>query len=318
MEKEQNHHSKDFLVNRSMIIDCELKDEAGLNDFQKLPTKDKISIPFVGINRFRTPLKFIRNNELVTHDCEVAMGVSLPVGKTGINMSRLVEIITKVSEEKTINFKSLKEILTHTRIKLRDNKEIDDINSSNMSIDFNFALKQPSLSSDNWGWQYYKCKMEGELNKNTGDKFYLTVNYEYSSTCPCSLSMAKQYERDYLTGKTDQGNGVATAHSQRSQIKCKIELSQKAFESNFFVADLVGILRKAIPTETQSLVKREDEQAFAILNGSNPMFVEHTSKRLWTHLNENPNISDWKADIEHWESLHSHNAVASISKGLNL
>ncbi len=49
--------------------------------------------------------------------------------------------------------------------------------------------------------------------------------------------------------------------------------------------DLVAIIRKGLPTETQSMVKRIDEQAFAIMNGSNPMFVEHATRRLSKVLN---------------------------------
>jgi GTP cyclohydrolase I len=87
-------------------------------------------------------------------------------------------------------------------------------------------------------------------------------------------------------------------------------------EENFYLEELVQILRSAIPTETQVLVKRVDEQAFAILNGSHPMFVEHVARRLYQTLNNDERILDWSAMIEHQESLHSHNAIAHIRKGL--
>ena len=35
---------------------------------------------------------------------------------------------------------------------------------------------------------------------------------------------------------------------------------------------------KAVPTETQVMVKREDEQAFAELNAANPIFVEDAAR----------------------------------------
>ena len=62
------------------------------------------------------------------------------------------------------------------------------------------------------------------------------------------------------------------------------------------------------------MVKRIDEQAFAILNAENPMFVEHASRRLAHVLNLEEKILDWEASVEHFESLHSHNAVAYIRK----
>ena len=126
--------------------------------------------------------------------------------------------------------------------------------------------------------------------------------------------MAKQYEEDFRAGKTNAGHGIAVAHGQRSNARIKVKLNEKA---QFTFEELVELLRKAIPTETQSLVKRVDEQAFAILNGDNPMFVEHVARRLKEALDAEDKFIDWQAKIEHFESLHSHNAVAYISKVKN-
>jgi GTP cyclohydrolase I len=141
----------------------------------------------------------------------------------------------------------------------------------------------------------------------------MTLTYEYSSTCPCSLSMAKQYEMDYQAGRTTEGSGIGVPHSQRSTLKAKVQIDPS---QDIFIEDLIILLKEAIPTETQSLVKRLDEQAFAILNGSHPMFVEHATKRLYKVLNKTEFIKDWICQLEHLESLHSHNAAAVIYKGV--
>jgi GTP cyclohydrolase I len=176
-----------------------------------------------------------------------------------------------------------------------------------------YPMKQKALKSDKSGWQYYQCVLEGREDSKGNIKTYITVHYEYSSTCPCSLSMSKQYESEYAQNNTEEGNGIAVAHSQRSEAKCTVEV---ASDKEFFIEDIVDLLRKAIPTETQSFVKRIDEQAFAVLNAQNPMFVEHATRRLSVVLNDESSILDWVVSVEHWESLHSHNAVAVISKGI--
>jgi GTP cyclohydrolase I len=126
--------------------------------------------------------------------------------------------------------------------------------------------------------------------------------------------MSKQYENEHEQNLTDRGNGSAVPHSQRSQAICTVEIP---FGSSFFIEDLLTVLKKAIPTETQSYVKRKDEQAFAILNAQNPMFVEHAARRISICLNEVNEIIDWVVSIDHWESLHSHNASAVIRKGVD-
>ena len=44
------------------------------------------------------------------------------------------------------------------------------------------------------------------------------------------------------------------------------------------------------------------------------MFVEHASRRLAHVFDNEKRIIDWKVKVEHFESLHSHNAVAYIKK----
>ncbi len=315
---EDNQTEKETLVNGDMVLNCEVKDDTGLNDFQKLPAEDSIGIPFVGINRFRVPLNFKipGTEEIRNHDCTTSMYVNLKEGKTGINMSRLCKILNEESATAFVSYNFLDYILNRVKLELRDYPTEKEIKNANITIDFNYALKQKSLKSENWGWQYYQCQLESNVAAGEKPRHYLTVNYEYSSTCPCSLSMSKQYEKDYAAGETTEGNGIATAHSQRSGAKCKVEISEEGIKNNFWIEDLVAVLRTALPTETQSLVKRLDEQAFAILNGENPMFVEHASKRLHRALNQSKSIKDWVVSVEHWESLHSHNAAATIYKGI--
>lgn len=315
MDQNQNDQFNNLKQTKSKIIDCEVKDDKGLNDFQKLPNSVQIAIPKVGIERFRIPLRFKHKDGTVySHDCEVGMSIYLQKHKTGANMSRFCAILQDQSEkegtEGIVDQEFLKTILNRYRTELRDEESEALIPEADIKIKFSYPVKQPSLKSGNWGWQYYECELKA-TSTDRGDFINLQVEYEYSSTCPCSLSLSKQYEADYRAGKTTEGSGIASAHSQRSRATLN---SFFRLEDFLYVEDIVALLRKAIPTETQSLVKRVDEQAFAILNGENPMFVEHASRRLSVVLDQEARLLDWNVKIEHIESLHSHNAVAFIHK----
>lgn len=294
------------------VLNCAVKDNTGLNDFQKLPSATPIAIPRVGIERFRVPLNFKHaDGTVMSHDSEASMFVYLGAEKTGVNMSRFPAILQEEALENPIEPAFFEKVLSRFRKDLRDYDNEELIPSAELSLKFSYALKQQSLKSENWGWQYYQCEMSGQQNKDGKTLLSLTVNYEYSSTCPCSLSMAKQYEADYRAGKISEGNGIATAHSQRSNAKTTVTFD---LENPLTIEALIEVLREALPTETQSLVKRLDEQAFAILNGENPIFVEHVARRLSSALDKVESVLDWNVHIEHWESLHSHNAVAYIQK----
>ncbi len=308
--------SEDSRKTSDLVLNCDIQDESGLNDFQKLPSPSEIAIPRVGIERFRLPMRFSHSDgEVTTHDTLASMFIYLNGDKTGANMSRFCTILQEEAQKYVVDADFFKLMLGRYRQDLRDFDNEKLISAAELSLSFSYALKQKSLKSHNWGWQYYDCNLKGMQSEAGHTVIELTVNYEYSSTCPCSLSMAKQYEEDFKSGATTEGSGIATAHGQRSNAEVKITFN---LENWISIEELVTLLRVAIPTETQSLVKRIDEQAFAILNGENPMFVEHVARRLSIALDDQKQIINWNVKIEHFESLHSHNAVAYISKtGVN-
>ncbi len=299
------------------ILECEIKDDSGLNDFQKLASNQGIFIPKVGMTRFRLPISLrYPDGQLRSHDATASMHISLEKDKTGVNMSRLCVILQREALDTPLSAELCKKVLDCYQSELKDSDQDADILSAGIKIKFHYAHQQKSLKSDNWGWQYYPVTIEARqqlINNEKKFRFFITINYEYSSTCPCSLSMAKQYEKDFKDGKTTEGFGIAAAHSQRSEMQCMVEIKEK---STYFITDLLKLIRTSLPTETQSLVKRVDEQAFAILNGSYPMFVEHACRMAYDNLNQESEILDWLASFEHFESLHSHNAAATIFKGI--
>lgn len=68
----------------------------------------------------------------------------------------------------------------------------------------------------------------------------------------------------------------------------------------------------------RELHARADEQAFALLNGRNPMFVEDAARRIEAALSR---YADPSVHIRHLESLHAHDAVAwaaSIPEGVSV
>ena len=79
--------------------------------------------------------------------------------------------------------------------------------------------------------------------------------------------------------------------------------------------DLIEMCRTVVPTETQVMVKREDEQAFAELNAANPIFVEDAARLFFGALQNDPRVRDFRIITSHQESLHSHDAVSIVTEG---
>ena len=64
------------------------------------------------------------------------------------------------------------------------------------------------------------------------------------------------------------------------------------------------------------MVRREDEQAFAELNGAYVKFIEDATRLLYAGFDADKRIKDFEIACIHLESLHSHDAVGVICKGL--
>jgi GTP cyclohydrolase I len=82
------------------------------------------------------------------------------------------------------------------------------------------------------------------------------------------------------------------------------------------IVDLVDRIEGSLKTPVQTAVKREDEQAFARLNGQNLMFCEDAARRMQSALQSDERIADFWLRASHFESLHAHDAVAVAVKGV--
>ena len=105
---------------------------------------------------------------------------------------------------------------------------------------------------------------------------------------------------------------VATPHAQRSYARFKLELTE-GVEAGVEFIDLV---EESLGTPVQAAVKRRDEQEFAKLNGSQLMFCEDAARKIRKALESDCRILDYWFRVEHQESLHPHNAVSIVTKGI--
>ena len=104
---------------------------------------------------------------------------------------------------------------------------------------------------------------------------------------------------------------AATPHAQRSRADVRVEL-RHAFDE-LPLGHLIDELERGLATPVQTAVKREDEQAFARLNAENLMFCEDAARRVAAVLSTDPRVERFEATVSHFESLHAHDAVATVT-----
>lgn len=244
----------------------------------------------------------------------------------GLNFSRFYITIHEALEHNNMSIEALKEILMSMKSKqgcldafcklkfnyrwtqdaLRSRDVIDKDDDTSVVWKVIDGIKLSHVKK--WGHIFYECELDGRIDKDDNFQFFLTVNYRYSSTCPCSFTLAQTA----MQGRNKAANG----HSQRSNAKITIEIDPDKF---VWIEDVVELARTQIPTEVVIYCKRVDEGAFSELNGANLLFTEDASRLLYEGLDvwfEQGKIKDFSVVTSHSESLHPYEAIAVMYKGI--
>ncbi len=272
-----------------------------LPDVQNAP-KDAIrgaNVPImqVGMHNFKLPIKFLTGNcDVRELQASVTATVSLAADSKGINMSRIMRVFYSFSD-RIFTPDTLGEVLVLMKEQLNTSR-------ARIKLSFEYPILQKSLRSEHSAWQYYKCAYEGFIDDLDIFRKIIHFDFIYSSACPCSAELSEHARRTR--------NVYCVPHSQRSKARVSAEIEKDAHVS---VEDMHSLCLKALKTETQAMVRREDEQAFAELNGAYAKFIEDATRLLYGEFNSDKRIKDFEIACIHLESLHSHDAVGVICKG---
>lgn len=281
------------------------------------------ALDWVGMQRIALPLR-IRTSDLDTIQVAASADVAVSLDRPdirGIHMSRLylrlqdaltVDAVTPVSLRDVLQdcIDSQQGLATRARLTLR----------------YDHLLRRRALASDNSGWKAYPVEIDARL-ADREMALTLAFSVDYSSTCPASAALSRQLNAERFIedfgAAQPLSSGVvhdwiaserglaATPHAQRSRADVRVTLQPSLAE--WSVEALVDAVESALGTPVQTAVKREDEQAFARLNADNLMFCEDAARRVASAMAAAEGVTRFDVTVSHFESLHAHDAVASVS-----
>lgn len=237
----------------------------------------------------------------------------------GIHMSRLHQLINQLAT-KECNRANIECFLDEMVLSQSGIGQ-----AARIELLFDMVLEKPALLSNESGFQSYPVAIKAEKTA-AGFSCDIELTIPYSSTCPCSASLARQLYADAVNAefssntidKADlldwiqcRAGSVATPHSQRSFAYIRLSLGSNNWPN---LSSLIFQFEQIIGTPVQTAVKRVDEQEFARLNAENLMFCEDVARRVKFALEREGFVEDYWFKIEHQESLHAHNAVVIDQK----
>lgn len=283
------------------------------------------AIDRVGMEGIDLPIRLREGGGLLRVPARADAFVSLDrADAKGIHMSRLFLALQEVLGKEELRPETLRQALDAFLV-----SHADTSRAGFVTVRFDHLVERDALESDHSGWKSYPVEVHGSL-QDGALALELAVTVPYSSTCPCSAALSRLLVRDAFERRfggdrlvsadevavwlASEEGMIATPHSQRSYAEVRVALVQGA--DAFPILALIDTVESALGTPVQSAVKREDEQAFAALNGGNLMFCEDAARRVKRALDAEPGYRDYRVHVRHEESLHPHDAVSVLVKGV--
>jgi GTP cyclohydrolase I len=253
-----------------------------MRDIQAEPDTRNIPIDKVGVKNLRYPIslsdKFHKKQHTVAN---INMYVNLPHNFRGTHMSRFVEILNRFHREIAIH--NIGNILKTMKQEL-------NAESAHIEMAFPYFILKKAPISGEVGLMEYQCRFLGDLADKV--RLILEVSVPITTLCPCSKELATK-----------------SAHNQRGLIKVQVR-----FRGFLWIEDLIELVEDCGSSPVYSLLKREDEKYVTEHAYEHPAFVEDVVRNVALRLESHPAIIWYKVETESYESIHNHDAYASLEK----
>lgn len=256
---------------------------ASLPDVQSLQDRRRVAIDKVGVKNVTYPLTLrTRAGGTQTTVASVNMYVSLPHYQKGTHMSRFLEVLNEHNSEPITP-----ERIPHIAKAIRERLEAEE---AHLEINFVYFIQKHAPVTNAPGLMDYKVTFE--CSSNAHEDFVMGVKAPAASLCPCSKEISRY-----------------GAHNQR----CEIEARVRA-EGMLWIEDLAELIERSASAEVYAVLKRPDEKFVTEAAYDNPKFVEDIVRDLAVTLDADDRVVQYTINSENFESIHSHNAYAQLSR----
>lgn len=256
-----------------------------MEDVQSGPPLVPLCIDRVGVKDLQLPLLVRDRAQGRQHTvATVDMGVELPSAFKGTHMSRFVEALENWGEE--LDYRTVKTLLEDVKKRLGANRAY-------VIFRFPYFVRKEAPASGSSGLVWYQCRLTGDMKDNKPE-FLLEVDVPVTTVCPCSKAIS-----------------VEGAHGQRTLVRLAVRM--KGFS---WLEEFIEIAESGGSAPVYTLLKREDEKFVTEQAFANPTFVEDVVRTVAMRLAEHPQITWFRVEVESAESIHCHNAFASIERTL--
>ena len=253
-----------------------------LPDIQDEFDERGIGLDRVGIAGVRYPVRFNDGSSQHVGIATFDATVTLPPERRGTHMSRMVEIIhDELQDLEPERFPQALKVAA-------DRLDVDQVQ---VSVAMPMALLVRAPASRNEAWQVCDVELEARLVAERTE-IAVSISTDVMSLCPCSKAISEY-----------------GAHNQRSRVR----LTTFGNDEDVYpldVATAFALVRSVGSSPVFPLIKRSDERVVTMGAHDHPAFVEDMARDLSLACRQR-NL-DHAVSVRNFESIHSHDAVASL------
>jgi GTP cyclohydrolase I len=261
----------------NLIDVLHIPDTQGARDDRRLP------IQRVGVRNVRYPLQLRIEDAVVPTVAEWAIDVALPAEQKGTHMSRFIAWLDAIAVPLDV---------ATLRREAERMLALLGADAGRIEASFPFFLRKRAPVSGVESLLEYQGRFVVDATTTREATVWLEVVVPVKSLCPCSKEIS------------DYG-----AHNQRSHVTIRVEaLGELAWR------ELVRFAEDEASAEIWSSLKRADEKWITERAYENPKFVEDMVRDVALRLNGEPRVGRYTVDVENFESIHAHSAIARLER----
>jgi GTP cyclohydrolase I len=259
-----------------------LIDALHIPDTQSARDDRHLAIQRVGVRGVRYPIQLRIEGAVVPTVADWSLDVALPAEQKGTHMSRFVAWLDAIDDP--LDVATLEREAARMLALL-------GADAGRIEASFPFFLRKRAPVSGVESLLEYQGRFLVDARKGEST-VWVEVVVPVKSLCPCSKEIS------------DYG-----AHNQRSHVTIRVEaLAQLSW------LELVRFAEDSASAEIWSSLKRADEKWITERAYENPKFVEDMVRDVALKLNADARIGRYVVDVENFESIHAHSAVARIER----
>ena len=256
-----------------------------MQDVQSRPDSRNLPLQKVGVKNVSYPIQVL--DKLNKHQQTIGtidLFADLPHHFKGTHMSRFIEVFSR--HHKNISMPNFLEMLEEIRRVLEAEEAFG-------TVRFPYFIEKTAPVSRQKSLLRYECSFQGEVLRQNQHRFLVGIEVPVQTLCPCSKEISR-----------------FGAHNQRSYVRVLLQMG-----GFFWIEDIIALIESCASAPLFTLLKREDERWITEHAYENPVFVEDLVREVTMRIEALGNFPWFSVEAENMESIHLHEAYASIERG---